>query len=154
MQHSVRDGQRQLTFDGTLLAESSSRRPGNPRWVEFELYRTAGGHYVLSRTGRSTCYHTFPECAVVLRNRIDPRSVEELDPEATACSECRSRGDRSQVYPEQPRFWAQASETAEGVINSLYKYDETGISRTWRSASSPRPRRTIPESKLFTSTST
>jgi hypothetical protein len=30
------------------------------------------------------------------------------------------------VSPEMPRYWAQVSDTAEAVVDSLYKYDEAG----------------------------
>ena len=30
------------------------------------------------------------------------------------------------VSPELPRYWAQVSDTAEAVVDHLYKYDEQG----------------------------
>lgn len=123
--HVVRDGQRELEFSGKLLSTSSSHRHGSPRWVEFELYRTAGGQYVLSRTGWSTCYHR-ASCDVVSRNRIELQSRDTLAPDATACRECRPDAYDDMVAPEQPRYWAQVSETPSGVVNSLYKYDDDG----------------------------
>lgn len=124
--HVVRDGQRELEFDGTLLSSSSSRRPGSQRWVEFDLFRTIGGQYVLSRVGRSTCFHR-PDCAVVSRNRnSDLQSPSSLEQGSTACRECRPSAHDELVAPEQPRYWAQVSETPSGVVSSLYKYDEDG----------------------------
>lgn len=123
--HVVRDGQRELEFDGKLLSTSSSRRSDSPRWVEFELYRTAGGQYVLSRVGRSTCFHR-ADCAVVGRNRIELQTRESLGNEATSCHTCRPDARDDMVAPEQPRYWAQVSETANGVVQSLYKYDDDG----------------------------
>jgi hypothetical protein len=123
--HVVRDGQRELQFDGTLLSSSSSRRGDSPRWVEFELYRTSGGQYVLARVGRSNCYHR-PDCAVVSRNRIELSTRESLGREATACRDCWPDPSVELVAPEQPRFWAQVSESPNGVVQSLYKYDSEG----------------------------
>lgn len=123
--HVVKDGQRELEFDGELLSTSSSHRPGSARWVEFNLYRTVGGQYVLSRIGKSTCYHR-ADCAVVSRNRIDMQTQASLDSDATPCWECTPDAFDDLVAPEQPRYWAQVSETASGVVSSLYKYDSDG----------------------------
>lgn len=51
--HEVRDGDRVLEFDGHVVAQSSSRTDGRPRWIEFTLYETSGGKYVLHRVGRT-----------------------------------------------------------------------------------------------------
>lgn len=125
--HVVRDGQRQLRFEGELLAQSSSKSNGRTRWVEFELYRTAGGQYVLSRIGRSLYYHD-PGCSVVSRNRIPVESYGEIDPELLPCESCQPHpvSQLDDVCPEQPRYWAQVSETSEGVLTSLYKFDDSG----------------------------
>lgn len=53
-EHVVRDGQRELHFEGELLATSSSRQAWKDRWAEFQLYRTTAGKYVLAGVGRST----------------------------------------------------------------------------------------------------
>ena len=53
----VKDGARTLQFSGKLLGESSSYRPNSNRWIEFRLYRTQSGSYVLSRIGVSLIYH-------------------------------------------------------------------------------------------------
>ena len=123
--HVVRDGQRELEFDGVLLSSSSSQRYGSPRWVEFELYRTVGGQYILSRTGWSTCYH-LATCDVVSRNRIELTDRSNLSELATPCRDCRPEAHDGLIAPEQPRYWAQVSETPSGVVSSLYKYDDDG----------------------------
>lgn len=126
--HVVRDGQQELKFDGSLLATSSSGGEGRTRWVEFDLYRTRGGQYILSRVGRSLHYHS-AECAVVRRNKIKAGTASDLDSSATPCAQCSPvlTGDPHQeVYPEQARYWAQVSSTADGVIGSLYKWDDSG----------------------------
>lgn len=81
----VRDETRELRFDGTLLAEATSEVSGKDRWIEFSVYKTAEGNYVLSRVGRS-------------------KRTGETD-----------------------RFSAQVSETPQGVLETLYLYDEDGV---------------------------
>ena len=58
-QHTVeRDGERDLTFTGILLAEASSYRcngPSSNRWTEIAVYQTNAGKYIVSILGR-TCW--------------------------------------------------------------------------------------------------
>lgn len=49
-----RDGDRDLEFDGRLLATASSREDGRDRWTELRLYATATGGWVLHRLGQSS----------------------------------------------------------------------------------------------------
>lgn len=125
--YSVRDGNRFLKFDGKQLASSTSRSNGRTRWVEFQLYKTNGGQYILSRIGVSLYYHK-AGCAVVARNKISSIPVEELQPGLVQCETCQPvLAAIDAVYPETPRYWAQKSDSAEGVIESLYKYDDSGV---------------------------
>lgn len=51
----ARQGAVDLTFDGVLLAEESTRdEPGQTRWTEVRIYRTDTGKYVTETVGRST----------------------------------------------------------------------------------------------------
>ena len=81
----VRDGPRELHFTGALLSQSSSFRPSKDRWVEFEIYRTDSGKFVIARVGRTI------------------------------------------VDGENDRYWARVSDTAEGVIETLYLEDADGV---------------------------
>lgn len=123
----VRNGLRILQFEGDLLAESSSWRPGVNRWVEFQLYRTVtSGTYVLSRTGVSLLYHR-PDCVVVKRNKLNERPYSDLAEFSEPCMECRpDRMDFPLICPETPRYWAQQCDNAEAVRESLMKYDTAG----------------------------
>ena len=124
--HIVRDGVRQLKFEGEKLSESSSRSRGRTRWIEFQLYRTAGNQYVLSRVGVSLYYHK-ASCAVVSRNKIQGVPTEEVSSALVACETCSPVPmDEDLLYPEQARYWAQVSDSAEGVVESLWKWDDTG----------------------------
>jgi len=54
MDHIVqRDGEADLKFTGTLLASTAPEFRGQDRWWEYRVYRTSGGTYVFSKTGRS-----------------------------------------------------------------------------------------------------
>lgn len=123
----VKDGTRHLEFEGRLLANSTSWRRGSDRWVEFNLYRSNGGKYIISRTGMSLLYHD-PACEVVRRNNLreEPRSTLEL--EAVPCEICRPTGTGSFpiICPERPRHWAQVCDSADAVVEALQKYDDNG----------------------------
>jgi hypothetical protein len=112
-----------IKFDGKLIASSSSRRKDSNRWVEFDLYQTSGGAYILSRIGKSNIFHD-PSCAVVERNRIKLGTISST---SVPCEECKPTADLETPYVEEYRYWAQVSETPEAVIDSLYRRDDLGI---------------------------
>src|SRR4051812_22603380 len=113
--YEVRDNKRTMKFDGVLLAFSTSYRPGVKRWIEFGLYRTIGGSYVLSRVGETHLYHD-PSCAVAERNGLTVIPRVALRDGSVPCDVChpeRTMGEM--VSPELPRYWAQRSDTPEAV---------------------------------------
>jgi hypothetical protein len=119
----VRDGTRILQFEGTRIASSSSQRPGAYRWIEFNLFRTIGGQYILSRIGHSLLFHQEP-CLVIKRNNLKPGDAVEGAMPCDLCSPSLTNGVA--VFLEQPRYWAQVSDSPEAVLDALYKYDEAG----------------------------
>lgn len=123
----VKDGPRILQFEGRLIGDSTSWRPGSFRWVEFRLYRTQEeGRYVLARVGLSLLYH-LPECDVVERNNLKEVPRSELTRDSRACPECLPDSiNLPIVCPERPRNWAQVCDTPEAVIEALTKYDDAG----------------------------
>ena len=123
--YEVRDGNRVLRFDGALLAESSSRRSDTDRWVEFQLYRTKSGSYVLGRIGQTTLFHAL-DCAIVKRNHLKPSGIEFLTDEHLACEECDPEDDLEEIAIEKPRYFALISESPEAILEALYKYDHRG----------------------------
>ena len=123
--HEVKDGTRILQFNGTLLAESSSYRRGSTRWIEFALYRTENGAYILSRVGVSLVFHG-AACPLVKRYGLTEIGVDELDKNAIPCDECRPNFEAQVVFPEKHRYWAQVSEEPDAVLEALYKYDQGG----------------------------
>jgi hypothetical protein len=126
--YEVKDGSRTLQFSGTLLGESSSHRRGANRWIEFKLYKTENGSYILSRIGVSVIFHA-STCGLVKRYGLSEAEPNELKDEAVPCDECFPDRKMPFVYPEQDRTWAQVSEDPEPVLDALYKYDPKGGAR-------------------------
>ncbi len=123
--HEVKDGSRTLQFSGKLLAESSSWRRGSTRWIEFKLYKTDNGSYILSRIGVSLIFHG-AACPLVKRYGLIEASASTLDKDALPCEECYPTRSAEMIFPEKHRYWAQVSEEATPVLEALYKYDQGG----------------------------
>lgn len=121
----VRDGARTLQFDGSLLGESSSHKRGSTRWIEFKLYRTESGSYILSRVGVSLVFHG-AACPLVKRYGLQEISVEAVSDLSIPCEECYPTEEAELVFPEKNRYWAQVSEEPTAVLDALYKYDDGG----------------------------
>lgn len=122
---SVKDGARTLQFNGRLLGKSSSWRRDSVRWIEFELYKTESGSYILSRVGVSNVFHG-SACPLVKRYGLSETNYENLVEGAIPCEECRPDDSVELVFPEKHRYWAQVSEEAAAVLDALYKYDAGG----------------------------
>lgn len=123
--HSIKDGSRTLQFEGQLLGESSSWRRGSVRWIEFKLYKTESGSYVLSRVGVSLVFHG-AACPLVKRYSLVEVATEKLSEDAIPCEECIPNLSLPIIFPEKYRHWAQVSEDPEAVLEALYKYDQGG----------------------------
>lgn len=123
--YEVRDGSRILKFSGQLLGSSSSWKRGSTRWIEFTLYKTESGSYVLSRVGVSLVYHG-AACPLVKRYGLVESSTDKLSDDAIPCEECQPSLELPVVFPEKYRNWAQVSEEPEAVLEALYKYDQGG----------------------------
>lgn len=121
----VKDGSRTLQFNGALLAESSSWRKDSTRWIEFKLYRTESGSYILSRIGVSIIFHG-AACPLVKKYGLQEAPVSTLTDESLACPDCMPDESTDLIFPEKNRYWAQVSEGSEAVLDALYKYDDGG----------------------------
>lgn len=121
----VKDGSRTLQFNGNLLGASSSWKSGSTRWIEFELYKTESGSYVLSRVGVSVTFHG-AACHLVKRYGLQEVSQDKLKTEAVPCPDCRPSAEAGLVFPEKDRYWAQVSDDPSAVLEALYKYDNAG----------------------------
>jgi hypothetical protein len=121
----VKDGNRTLQFNGKLLGKSSSKRGDSTRWIEFELYRTESGSYILSRIGVSVVFHG-AACPLVKKYGLQEVEYSELLNSALPCEECYPTEEAELIFPEKNRYWAQVSEEPTAVLDALYKYDEGG----------------------------
>jgi hypothetical protein len=129
-------GSRKLKFTGYLLSEASSARKGAPRWTVLRLYKTVGNIYVIHRVGESRVFHS-ADCPQAIQNRL-PYGHElhaVLPPwrELTPCPTCAPQ--RTDEIPnlrfEQPRNWANVVETAQGVVDSLYRTEKGSRNLPW-----------------------
>lgn len=123
--YEVKDGARTLQFSGKLLAKSSSWRRGSTRWIEFGLYKTESGSYILSRIGVSIVFHG-AACPLVKKYGLSEAIYDSLRKDALPCLECMPSETVDLVFPEKDRHWAQVSEEAVAVLDALYKYDDGG----------------------------
>jgi hypothetical protein len=123
--YEVKDGSRTLQFNGKLLGESSSWRRGSTRWIEFKLFKTENGSYILSRVGVSITYHG-AACPLVKRYALTEAPVIELKEDAVPCEECYPNRNLPVIFPEKDRTWAQVSDDPAPVLDALYKYDQGG----------------------------
>jgi len=123
----VKDGDRTLQFNGKLLGKSSSWRQDSLRWIEFELYKTESGSYVLSRVGVSVVYHG-STCHLVKRYNLSEIPVTQLSrpKEMVPCDICAPSFSAGVIFPEKDRNWAQVSDDPNAVLEALYKYDDSG----------------------------
>jgi len=121
----VKDGTRTLQFNGKLLSASTSWRRGSTRWIEFELYKTENGSYILSRIGISLIYHG-AACALVKRYGLTEVKYEEINVDSLPCEQCSPSDGAELVFPEKARYWAQVSDEPDAVLEALYKYDQGG----------------------------
>lgn len=121
----VRDGDRTLQFNGKILSESTSEKPGSYRWIEFKLYKTESGSYILSRVGVSLIYHG-AACSIVSKYKLTEDFTDELLIDAVPCDSCNPDASLDLIFPEKHRYWAQVSDRPEAVVEALYKYDDYG----------------------------
>jgi hypothetical protein len=121
----VKDGARTLQFEGELLAESSSKRRDSTRWIEFRLYKTQSGSYILSRIGVSIIFHG-AACSLVKKYGLVEAPYDSLETNSLSCEECQPDESLDLIFPEKYRYWAQVSEEPTAVLDALYKYDDGG----------------------------
>lgn len=129
----IKDGKRTLEFEGTLLAHSSSQS-NSGRWIEFFLYKTTGGTYILHRIGKSYIVHS-NTCHLVKKYSIKDKPNTLLQPWHVRCEDCWPSFSSPFLCFEEDRHWTLRTEEAESVVDSLYKTDpQTGASYLTRVA--------------------
>ena len=127
MRYKVKDGPRTLIFDGQELSHASSFYPGKLRWIEFTIYKTNAGQYVVARTGKSFVYHR-EDCPTVRRNHIAALPGQVIPDTMKPCDICNpSRVHDEILFPETPREAATTCSTAEGVVKWMRQKDSNGI---------------------------
>jgi len=78
----VEDSHQSYEWEGELIAQVSTRRPGRARWLSMHLYRLGSGGYLLHRAGHSTVYH---KAAGPCAFKGEPATVEGLPDDAVPC---------------------------------------------------------------------
>lgn len=126
--YEVKDGARTLQFSGRVLGQSTSKRFGSVRWIEFVLYKTDNGTYILSRVGVSLIYHS-ASCPLVEKYGLQELSVDLLRRDAVPCEECYPTMELPLVFPEKYRHWALVTEEPQAILDALYKTDEENGTR-------------------------
>ena len=127
MTFKVFDSSRILQFEGVRLSHSSSHRQGASRWIEFDLYRTEAGQYVLSRVGVSMIYHG-GYCRLVEDYGLHSAPAATLSLESVPCEKCQPviEEDNDLIFPETSRPWAQVCPNAGAVLRAIQREDDEG----------------------------
>lgn len=131
---NVKDGQRNLTFMGWQIAAADSQSGSDVRWTELTLYKTLTGKYVLEKVGRSDVFHA-DNCPRKSKGvRFDSledatddveEALEDLfvpcDQDGGNGPHCHPSYDASPVWVERDISAATVLETAEQVVESLFR---------------------------------
>lgn len=114
-----------LQFQGQLLGSSSSKRYDSARWIEFAIYKTEKGTYVLTRVGVSNIFHSLT-CPLVKRYGLHELPSDSVSPNAVPCEECHPSTAEPFLFPETYRYWTMTSDEPEAILEALYKKDDFG----------------------------
>jgi hypothetical protein len=123
----IQDGRVQREWEGDLVAAT---RTGHPlRWAEFEIWKLAGGDWLVHRTGRSRIYHRAdtPCDTQTGRKPGQPGTVDDLPDDAVPCRYCRppdplDLADDEQIRIETPRHTVNRCATAADAVDALTRY--------------------------------
>lgn len=133
-QYELPTQDRKVRFTGQHLSHASSRYPGSLRWTEIDIYRTEGGHYILSRQGRSVVYHRLEsDCvtkyaATVQVGQLVDEAVYDL---AEPCPICQPNdlddlAEDDVIRLEQTNPAVFVSNDTHGLIESAKNRDRDG----------------------------
>ena len=125
MHYKVKNGNRIYEFDGTLLSSSTSRKQDSYRWVEFNLYITAAGTYILERIGQTDIFHHI-DCEVVERNKLKYNPEEQVLQDRHVPCEICDPDDEDDIVLEKPRYFALVSEFPAAILEALHKKAHDG----------------------------
>lgn len=111
---------------GQLLGHASSKGR-NPRWIEFTIYKSNMGTYVVERVGKSEVYHR-EDCYLVSKNHLSSVPYTELPSGYLPCDRCHpSLMEPEGLYPERDRPVFIKCESARGVIRFMEQVDDDDL---------------------------
>ena len=125
---SLKDSGRIIEFNGKELANATSRQPYSPRWIEFTLYRTEQGTYILHRIGVSRVFHT-GTCGLVGKYGLHETGSLGLAVDSEACEDCRPSHNDPILYAEEDRLWTLTTRDPRAVVDALYRVDRNSGAR-------------------------
>jgi len=99
---TVRDRGRPLDFEGKRLGADNSYSDHKGRWFEVQIFKTAGGKYVVAGVGRSRVVHK-ETCSRVGNTKLDP-TVESKTHDNLPfmpCEICKPRPGSAGLVKEQ-----------------------------------------------------
>lgn len=118
-EYDLQNGDQRVQFNGRMLAKRSSQQgPEDLRWTEIEMYRTAGGKYIVHKIGRSVVAHRPNEkCTSGLAGVGDNRHW-------LPCPRCTPNlRTKMQFVYEADRHTVHVSDSARGAVESCYTQD-------------------------------
>lgn len=132
-------------FNGKLIAESSTKKPGDIRWVEFRLYRLDdGAGYISHRAGMSDIFHRQDTTCQTAQGRPsgDECTIEELPDSAVPCPVCRPKqpwnlADDDVIRYEFPRNTVDQAADPGPIIHKLSTKTDRRTRVTTTMASGP-----------------
>lgn len=106
------------SFTGKLLGHASTERGHSLRWTEIDIYKTAGGNYIVSRLGKSLVYHvadaTCTSSGVPIRGG---RIREDAEP----CERCEPPVPEDPGFDPETMFLAEKTHESADVVEDAQK---------------------------------
>lgn len=133
MKHTILNGDRVMTFEGELLASSTSFHPGSYRWLEVAIYRTDAGNYIYQTIGRSRVFKLALDERQPGAKLVDSSLLEEMAGAGKITVGGRgsqltlSDVQNQRVIFETDRHRAVHSISAEGVVEAAKVRDRENI---------------------------
>ena len=117
-QHSIADDFGRVTkFEGEqLIDESTDNYSGvKPQWLEFTVWRTAAGAFIVRRVTRYRINHLSDSCP-----RLDGFVVVDAEPTDTyPCGTCNKAGAFGDGWAQSARVVVEVYSSPEELISSL-----------------------------------
>jgi hypothetical protein len=136
--HRIEVDRQIVEFEGDRIAWYSTARPGKDRWVAMEIWKLAGGGWLVYTDGRSNIYHR-GDTSCRVRDSGMPSGTEiraaDLPDDAVPCPECdpdwpEDMPSDAPVRFEQPRRKMQRCASYREVIQALSSARHSGTDRS------------------------